>query len=217
MTYFITGASDGLGKELAKLLLKNGEKVVGLVRTKPSLEMNFIQLDLTDEKSIREAAAKIIETDNEISLVNCAGVMARETENTFAEISRVFLTNTIGPILLENLLFDKIRENGGEIVNVISTSATRGDMRQPIYSSSKWGLRGFTLGLSERFKGTKARAISFVPGGFLSKMSEKIGTKIVDPENWMPVSDVAKTLYDILKTPRTMEITEIVVNRKGGK
>ncbi|MCL2037526.1 SDR family oxidoreductase [Candidatus Saccharibacteria bacterium] len=214
MIYFITGASDRLGCELAKLLLEDGEKVVGLSRTKPDYEVDFLKLDLTNEDSIREAANEIAKTDGEISLVNCAGVMARETENNFAEISRVFLTNTMGPILLENLLFDKIRVEGGEFVNIISTSATRGDIRQPIYSSSKWGLRGFTLGLSERLKGSRARAISFVPGGFLSRMAEKIDKQIADPENWAPVADVAKMLYEVLKTPRTVEISEIVVNRK---
>lgn len=214
MTYFITGASDGLGLSLAQILLSDGKKVVGLSRTKPKIEMDYIELDLSNEKSIQNAAEEITKTDSAISLVNCVGVMARENEQTFAEIERVFDTNVIGPMSLEELLFETLRKNSGEIVNVISTCALRGDVKQPIYSSSKWALRGFTHGLSERFKGSQARAISFVPGGFISQMSEKIGNKIADPENWMPVEDVAHELRRVLDLPRTMEISEIVINRK---
>jgi NAD(P)-dependent dehydrogenase (short-subunit alcohol dehydrogenase family) len=100
------------------------------------------------------------------------------------------------------------------IINIISTSALRGDVAQPIYSTSKWALRGFTLGLQARFKGTKARAVSFVPGGFRTRMSDKIGKPIPDPENWMPVEDVAHELVSVLKAPRTLEMSEVVVNRK---
>ena len=140
--------------------------------------------------------------------------MAREDELTMAELDRVFRTNVTGVILLEQLLFDQIKSVDGEIINVISTSALRGDVAQPIYSSSKWALRGFTQSLQARLKGSKARAISFVPGGFISKMAEKIGRTIPDPENWMPVEDVSQALYDVIKAPKTYEVSEIVLNRK---
>lgn len=173
-----------------------------------------IPLDLTDEQSIESAVNAINQIEGQIVLINCAGVMAREDELTMAELDRVFRTNVTGVILLEQLLFDQIKSVDGEIINVISTSALRGDVAQPIYSSSKWALRGFTQSLQARLKGSKARAISFVPGGFISKMAEKIGRTIPDPENWMPVEDVSQALYDVIKAPKTYEVSEIVLNRK---
>jgi short-subunit dehydrogenase len=218
MTYFITGASDGLGKSLAEILLKeNDSKVVGLSRSKPEITnlTDYIELDLTDETSIKKAADKIAQTDGEINLINCAGVMAREEELDFAEIERVFKTNTTGVMLLESLLLNPIKaRGGGMIINVISTSALRGDVAQPIYSTSKWAIRGFTKGLQARLKGTGVRVVSFVPGGFLTKMSEKIGKPISNPRDWMPVEDVAYELASVVKAPKTFGMSEVVINRK---
>jgi short-subunit dehydrogenase len=140
--------------------------------------------------------------------------MAREDDLSYPEIRRVFETNVMGVILLESLLVPKIKEAGIDVINVISTTATRSDTRLPIYSASKWALRGFTKSLSEQFKGTAARAVNFIPGGFMSKMSEKIGQPVNDPENWPPVEIMADALVQVVETPKQVEISEIIINRK---
>ena len=45
----LTGASDGLGREFAKLCIENNIKIVALCRTKPNYDCDFIQMDLTSE------------------------------------------------------------------------------------------------------------------------------------------------------------------------
>lgn len=211
----ITGVSDGLGATTAQKLLEKGYKVIGLSRSKPNDDrIEYISLDLTDEKSIMEAAEKLNKINEQFCFINCAGVMADEAKNEAAEIERVFKTNTTGPILLEQLLFEKVVTTESDIINVISTSATRGDVNQPIYSSSKWGLSGYTKSLTARLKSTPARAISFIPGGFISDMPKKIGRTIADPENWTPVEIIADELIKVVETPKQIEISEVIINRK---
>ncbi|MDR0956207.1 MAG: SDR family oxidoreductase [Candidatus Nomurabacteria bacterium] len=218
-TYFITGASDGLGEALAKLLLKNGDAVVGLSRTRPALDIEWIPLDLTNGESVSAAADQILASAKSagggLSMINCAGVHSYEAARpTWDELERVFRTHAIGPILLEYKLIDWIKKVAGEIVNVTSTNCHRAAPGEMFYGASKWSIRGFTKTLSEIFKGTKARAVEFCPGGFYTKIGAKVGDPIADPADWMPLDDVAETLFGVIKTPRTMEISEIVVNRK---
>ncbi|MDR3125511.1 MAG: SDR family oxidoreductase [Candidatus Nomurabacteria bacterium] len=215
-TILITGASDGLGFATAGKLLAKGYRVIGLSRSKPRDDrIDYIELDLTDENSIKNAVQQILTLPDEIDiLVNCAGVMAREDDLSREELDRVFWSNALGVILLESLLLPKIKEIGADVINVISTTALRGDTRQPIYGASKWALRGFTKSLQEQFKGANARAVNFVSGGFVSRMPEKIGKTIDDPENWLPVDIVADELVKVIETPKRAEISEIIVNRK---
>jgi NAD(P)-dependent dehydrogenase (short-subunit alcohol dehydrogenase family) len=216
-TILITGASDGLGFAAArKLLERGGARVISLSRSQPSDDrIGHIPLDLTDENSIKNAVEQILALSDKIDvLINCAGVMAREDDLSYPEIRRVFETNVMGVILLESLLVPKIKADGIDVINVISTTATRGDTRLPIYSASKWALRGFTKSLQEQFKGTAARAVNFIPGGFMSKMSEKIDQPVDDPENWPPVEIMADELVKVIETPKQVEISEIIINRK---
>jgi NAD(P)-dependent dehydrogenase (short-subunit alcohol dehydrogenase family) len=193
-----------------------GAKVISLSRSQPSDDrIGYIPLDLTDENSIKNAVEQILALPDKIDvLINCAGVMARENDLSYPDIRRVFETNAMGVILLESLLVPKIKADDIDVINVISTTATRGDTRLPIYSASKWALRGFTKSLSEQFKGTAARAVNFIPGGFMSKMSEKIGQPVSDPENWPPVEIMADELVKVIETPKQVEISEIIINRK---
>jgi oxidoreductase len=219
-TVLITGASDGLGFATAQLLLEKGYNVYSLSRSKPTdNRIKHITLDLTDEMSIKSAAQQILELDDQImTLVNCAGIMSRfdrTDEKLFSDIIKVYSTNIMGVIYLTNFLMDRIVKDEADIINVASTAGTKGSANEPVYTSSKWAMRGYSKSLQMFFKGKRSRAISFCPGGMRNRMLEKItGEQLPDPENWMPVEIVAKTLVDVIETPKQAEISEIVINRK---
>ena len=78
----LTGASDGLGKEFAKLCIENGINIIALCRTKPDYDCEFIQMDLTSEESIKNGCNIIKEKYNKFdALINCAGVPGIEKVN----------------------------------------------------------------------------------------------------------------------------------------
>lgn len=218
----ITGASDGLGNELAKIYQADGKKVVNLSRTSSSNADVNISVNLREGEEIKKAAKKILEIGEPLeAIINCAGVMSVEPLGTVTEdeIKRVMATNVKGPILLVSNLIDRIKKDGTDIVNVSSTVGTRGlPLEQSIYVSSKWALRGFSANLREELKDTHCRVISYCPGGFVSKIAEKaVGKPMTDPSSWMDSSAVALFLKQTLDLPKNMQVSEVIIDRKVGK
>lgn len=219
--FVITGASDGLGLAIAQLLASRGKRVVSLSRTRPQSEkIEWVQVDLSKDDSITKAANVLLKDNEPVeALVNCAAVTSYEDIDKLSsgELERMFKTNVTAPMLLTSQLLNRLKADGSDIVNVGATIALKaGYAQQSVYSTTKWALRGFTQNLAEELKPTRCRVVSFLLGGFNSKMHEKVtGKPIADPENWMRVEDIALCLSQILELPKNMEISEIVVNRKA--
>lgn len=216
----ITGASDGLGKELSRLYLDEGKRVIGLSRGNCIVGVEHIETDLLNPQDIENTIKKLNSDSEPIeALINCAGVLSIENlENISAsELDRVFATNVKAPMLLVSGLIEKIKKDKGDIVNVASTVGLKAYKDQAAYGASKWALRGFSQNLQVELKDTACRVISFCPGGFKTKLFAKAtgeDNTIVAGE-WMKASDVAKVIKQILDLPKNMEVTEIVLNRKS--
>lgn len=220
--FVITGASEGLGFELAKLLVAKGKKVVSLSRHDPKAQgVDWLEVDLTKGASIELAAKQLGEGSEPIeALINCAGVMTRELVGhppEFAELDQLFRTNVTGAILLTDRLLERIQKDEADIVNVASTAGAKASA-QIAYGSSKWAMRGYSANLQLLLKDTPCRVISFCPGGFRSRIAEKaFGVSPSDPENWMLPEDVALCLLQILELPKNMQVSEIIIDRKKAK
>ncbi len=215
----ITGASDGLGLQLAKLYQKEGKKVINISRAKSEFADINIFCDLQKCSEIKSAVQEIINRDEPLeALINCAGVLSIQSidEITEAEIDRVMSTNVKSAIMLVSGLIRKINKDGTDIVNVASSVGLKGYVNQTVYGASKWAMRGFSANLREELKGTKSRVISFCPGGFKTKLFEK-ATGVDNTEDisqWMKTEDVAVALKQTLDLPKNMEVSEIIINRK---
>jgi NADP-dependent 3-hydroxy acid dehydrogenase YdfG len=216
----ITGASDGLGLQIAKIYKAAGKRVVNLSRRDSQYADDNIRTDLTDEASIKSAAAQIQQINEPLDiLVNCAGVMSLEPLNgiSASEIDRTFGVNIKGPILLVSALADRIKQDDTDILNVASTVGLKAYPDQAAYGASKWAMRGFSQNLQIELKATN-RVISFCVGGFKSDIAKKVtGQDIPDPENWMDPQDIAAFMKQILDLPKNMEVSEIVINRRPAK
>ncbi len=219
--FVITGASEGLGLELALMLAAKNKTVVCLSRHDPHVPgVIWLQTDLTKEVSVEAVSEEILSRAEPLeALINCAGVMGYETAGqkfTFAELDRLFQTNIAGAMLLTARLMDRIKKDKADIVNVASTVGARAnDETRSAYSVSKWAMRGYSANLQLQLKDTKCRVISFCPGGFKSRIAEKVtGVKTTDPENWMEAKDVALCLLQTLALPKNMQVTEIIIDRK---
>jgi NADP-dependent 3-hydroxy acid dehydrogenase YdfG len=215
--FIITGASDGLGLQIAKLYKSSGKRVVNVSRRDSDYADDNILTDLTNESSITLAVQAILQIDEKIeALINCAGVMSLEPLNkiTSSEIDRTFGVNIKGPILLVSGLADRLKKEGTDIVNVSSTVGLKAYIDQAAYGASKWAMRGFSQNLQIELKDTN-RVISFCVGGFKSDIAKKVhGQDLPDPENWMNPEDIAVFMKQILDLPDNMEVTEIIINRR---
>ena len=163
----ITGGGSGIGYSIAEAFVNAGAFVVITGRNKDKLQaacavLNAegsqnavgVPLDITKTDEIAtsfDRILKIIPSSKIDILVNNAGVMgsfgvAKADEQMF---QTVMDTNLKGPFFLSGVVGKYMRDNGikGNILNICSSSSIR--PANSAYGISKWGLRGFTLGLAK--------------------------------------------------------------------
>ncbi len=132
----------------------------------------------------------------------------------FEELEKLFRVNVFAPIQLISWLFNEIKDNEADIVNVSSTVGFKAYEKQCAYWASKWAVRWVNENFRLEFKWTKTRVIWFNPWWFQSRIFEKatgIKTKL---SAYMKAEDVAKVLIQTLELPKNMEVSEIIINRK---
>lgn len=216
----ITGASDGLGLQIAKAYNNLGERVINISRGSSLYADDNLSTDITNAADVDKAVKAVLAIDEPIeALINCAGVMSLEPleKITASEVDRTFGVNVKGAMLLVSGLAERLKEDGTDIVNVASTVGLKAYPEQAAYGASKWAMRGFTQNLQVELKNSN-RVISFCVGGFKSDIAKKItGEDLPDPENWMNPEDIAEFMLQILQLPKSMEVSEIVINRKPAK
>lgn len=213
----ITGASDGVGLQVAKLYKEAGKKVVNISRRECEYADENIVLNLRKGSEIKKAAKAIAELKEPIeAIINCIGVYNGQKfgEITEEEIKRLMSTNVKAPLLLISLLFEKIKKDKADILNVVSVAATKGRKKYPLYAASKWAERGFTASLQEELQDTACRVINFCPGGIATKFSEKELGYDAGRKDWMQPADIAKFIKQILDLPKNMEVSEVIINPK---
>lgn len=149
-TALVTGASSGIGLEVARALVSRGYRVLGTTRNPDALQpssrvpgVEYLALDLTDRASI-EACARAAGTVD--VLVNNAGEsqMGPLEELPLDAIDRLFQVNVLGAIQLTQLLLPGMRERGnGRVVMVGSMLASFSLAFRSSYVATKCALKGF--------------------------------------------------------------------------
>lgn len=218
----ITGASDGLGREIARLYKESGSDVVNISRGSCEYADTNIKADLATNEGISGAADQILAIDGELdAFINCVGVWGEEKieDITEGELDTLLATNVKAPLLLTSKLIARIKKDGADVVNVISTAGLKGNKDHIAYAASKWGERGFTEALRNELSSYPSRVISVYPGGMKTKFFAKSIDEDVteDGSYWMDPADVAKHIVAILDLPKGIEVSEVTLNRKKVK
>lgn len=163
----ITGATSGIGLAIAHSFLKSGASVVlvgrneeKLLKTKESLSCLYgkdkvfaAQFDMCKVSEFSQKIDDLLSRLNEKKidiLVNNAGVLGCQLSKPDEKIYDSSLdTNLKGPFFLSEIVGKYMKENKiqGNILNILSSSAFR--PASCSYTISKWGMRGFTLGLAK--------------------------------------------------------------------
>ena len=160
----ITGASRGLGAELATECATRGARVALVARSAAPLEKLAADLggdaypaDLTDADAIEPLVERIADDGPIDVLVNNAGMdlTGALTELPADQITQLVAINLTAPILMARSVIPVMRAQGrGHIVNISSLAGTNALPGVVPYSSSKAGLSHFTAGLRAELKGT---------------------------------------------------------------
>jgi len=148
-TALVTGASSGIGRATAAALVARGYRVLGTCRTPSTLSdrpdgVDFLALDLADERSIEALSDRLAEVD---VLVNNAG---ESHSGPFEELppddlKRLFQVNVFGPVRLAQLAVPGMRSRRyGRIVMVGSMLASFPLSYRSSYVAAKAALKGFS-------------------------------------------------------------------------
>lgn len=191
----ITGATGGIGYETAKVIAKMGASITITGRRAEVLEkaktelgkdnVLGIQADLTKPEERKRLIEEAEKENGYIShLVNAAGVLGRNAlveDVTQEELEQIMHVNYTVPILLSQLVYEKMKEEGeGNIVNVASLSGLRGTVGGTAYAGSKFALIGFTQSFALEAIKHGVRVNAVCPGYVETEMGrQSIRTKAI--------------------------------------
>lgn len=178
-TWFITGCSTGLGRSLARAVLRKGDAAVVTARNPEALhefEQEFpgkalvLPLDVTDTAAIQQAVQTAEEHFGGIDvLINNAGYGYRAAveEGDPADTERLFRTNFWGPVELMKAVLPGMRaKHSGTIINISSIAALQTAPGSGYYAASKSALESLSDGLRAEVAPLGIRVIVVEPGAF---------------------------------------------------
>jgi 3-oxoacyl-[acyl-carrier protein] reductase len=181
-TALVTGASQGIGEAIAKLLARQGARVVVAARNEEKLKSlaayidagggcaRPLALDVSQPETFGERLKSLPSDFGEIDiLVNNAGITA---DNLLARMSlddweRVLRTNLTGAFALsKEVIRGMMKRRWGRIINVSSVVGMMGNAGQANYAASKAGLIGFTKSLAREL-GSRSITVNVVAPGYI--------------------------------------------------
>jgi 3-oxoacyl-[acyl-carrier protein] reductase len=228
---FISGASRGIGKDIALLFANNGYKVIGTSRSDFNIDGNLdnfipLKLDITSRNDIKDCF-DYLKSENLLPniLINNAGITAdqifmRMKDEDWDNVIETNLTGTfnLSKIFIKNM----IKNKSGRIINISSVSGLMGNPGQVNYASSKAALTGFTKSLAKEVGSRNITVNSVAPGyidtdmtSFLDKdAKEKIINNI--PLGRIGVTSDISELVMFLASDEASYITGQTISVDGG-
>ena len=236
---FITGATRGIGRQIAITLAKEGFDIAinyrkeneDLIETKKMVEDQkvkcfTVQGDVSSFEDSERMVNDIIEEFNHIDiLVNNAGItkdmlLMRMKKEDFESVIGVNLVGTFN--ITKNVIPCMMKNRSGRIINVSSVVGISGNAGQTNYSASKAGIIGFTKSLAKEV-GSRNILVNAVAPGFIEtqmtdflkdEVKEEI-SKTIPLKRMGTVEDVANVVK-FLASKDSSYITGQVINIDGG-
>lgn len=228
---WITGASTGIGKEIAMEFSKAGHIVVVTARRKSRLvkivseikfadrEASAFVCNVMSERSVQITAKRIREKYGNIdALVNNAGVTVfksfMDTKST--DYDTVIDTNLRGSFLcMKNVIGPMIKNKSGHIINILSVAANTAFENSSVYAASKAGLLAMSNGLREEVRRYNVKITNILPGAtetpmWDSKSRQKYRNRMMSP------NDIAKITVEVFQHSRKVLIEDVIVRPVKG-
>lgn len=219
----ITGASSGIGKEIASYFLdleadvaisyrNNIDSAESLVDKKKLTTQKFkaFQVDFLDNIQIEKFTHEAINYLGGVDiLINNAGMLCREKffELTPKKIEHVFQINTIAPFYLAQQCALYMKDHGilGSIINISSIAGTTTLPKGIGYASSKAAMNKWTKNAALDLAAHKIRVNAIAPGVIQAGMNEK--TSETDPELWA----YYQKIIPLRRTGQPRDVIEMVL------
>jgi NAD(P)-dependent dehydrogenase (short-subunit alcohol dehydrogenase family) len=197
--WLVTGASRGIGAEIAKVILATGDNLIATARKPESLAYLGItdrllpcRLDVTDPVQAADAVAAGIDRFGHIDiLVNNAGicVLGAIEETREDHVRSLFETNVFGVMNVTRAVLPHMRgQRSGHIINISSVAGYSGYAGFGVYSGTKFAVEGLSEALHLELAPLGVHVTIVEPGFFRSDILDH-GKSLIE-------SDIRLTDYD---------------------
>ena len=239
----VTGATRGIGKQIAITLSKEGYNIALNYRTENdelenlkkeiganNVEVLAVQGDVSNfedcENVVKETIESAIKKFGKIDvLVNNAGItkdmlLARMKEEDFKQVIDVNLVGTFN--VTKNVISYMMKARSGRIINISSVVGISGNAGQSNYAASKAGIIGFTKSLAKEVASRNILVNAIAPGFIQTSMTDVLKDEIKEeiakaiPLKRMGTADDVANLVRFLASEDSSYITGQVINVDGG-
>jgi short-subunit dehydrogenase len=207
----VTGATGGLGRAIAPALAQRGARLILTARREAELEAlaeavggRAVVADLASRHDVDRLIGETTEAD--VAVLNAAvpasGLLS---DLTRGEIERMLEINLRVPIILAKELSTAMAARGrGHLVFISSLSGKAASPASSVYSATKFGLRGFALGLRQDLAGHGV-GVSLVTPGFIrdAGMFHDSGARLPPGTGTRRPADVAAAVIRAIEENRT--------------
>lgn len=208
MVILITGASRGIGKEIARRLAQDGNAVIvnynkseeqaqKLQQENPNIEI--YKADVSQREEVHKMIENILNKYGKIDvLVNNAGISESKvfTDVTDEDWNKIINTNLYSAFCVtQEVLPNMIHNKKGCIINISSVWGIVGASCETIYSIAKAGMDGMTKSLAKELGPSNIRVNSIAPGIIDTGMNKKLTSNDIENiEEEIPLGKIGKTI-----------------------
>ena len=220
----ITGASSGIGAELAKLAAAQGHDLVLVARGRNELEalaqelterhgngVRVVPRDLTEIGAAQAICDELQSAGLSIDiLINNAGFGLSGTfwRNDMGNVTDLLHVNVVALTQLTRLLVPQMVARGrGKVLNVASIAAFQPGPLMAAYYASKAYVLSFSEAVANELKGSGVTMTVLCPGPTRTGFGQRAGLNLSRLSSWIPVSDartVAQVGFEAMKRGETL-------------
>lgn len=178
----ITGASSGIGKQTAELLVQQGLIVYGAARRLDKMQelkemgVRLLQMDVTDDASVMKGVREIMDAEKRIDvLINNAGYGSYGAleDVPISEAKYQFNVNVFGLARLTQLVLPHMRaQKSGRIINISSMAGRFGEPLGAWYHATKFAVEGLSDSLRMEIKQFGVDVVVIQPGAIKSEWNK---------------------------------------------
>lgn len=229
----VTGGTTGIGRATAKLLASEGAKVLiygreeqplqdAVSEIKQEAQDGALVIGVTADQSNPEDVVRVFqEADRKLGgvdiLVNNAALSAQSIlDSDYSEWEYVIKTNVLGYMNCCREAVNRMKDNGGHIVNVGSMSAKARDAGSDVYTATKSAIEGFSDSLAKQVNEQGIRVTVIEPGLVGTDMTApktppQEQPKKAEEQQMLTAEDLARCVLYTLSQPERCDIALVQI------
>ncbi|EGQ7649497.1 TPA: SDR family NAD(P)-dependent oxidoreductase [Vibrio alginolyticus] len=217
----ITGASSGLGAELAKrydaegketyVIGRNTEKLSALAK-QLSHNVGYQACNLSLHQNVKQLFDGVKQSPEMVIHSAGSGYFGLLEEQEPEEIQKLIDNNLNSAIHVLRELVKRYKDHPIKVVMIMSTAAQQPKAQESTYCAVKWAIKGLIESVRLELKGKPMKIIAVYPGGMDTEFWKTSGNTM-DTSHFMQAEDAAEMLYNALSSIGNGYVSDITVNR----